>query len=175
MPPPGPHDVLIPPVEHAGRSSRSSQRLRTIALVVLLVVVLAGLLNLFGVRAHTAAGEDGPLTVEVEHAAVARAGLAVPFTITVHRAGGFDGPLEVRVSSDYMARIDENGLDPEPDSVSSDAEWLTWRWDEVDGDTHEVDFDGRIEPGVHWRFGGSVEVRTTSELVDVDLDTWVAP
>ena len=175
MPDPGPHDVLVPPVEHADASSTSSRRLRVGAYVVLVLLVLAGLVGLFGVRSSTVEGSDGPLTVSVEHAGVARAGLAVPFTVTVQRSGGFDGPVEVRVSSDYMSRIDEHGLDPEPDSVASDGEWLTWRWDEVEGDTHEVDFDGRIEPGIHWRFGGSVQVRTASELVHVDIDTWIAP
>lgn len=175
MPTPGPHDVLIPPIEHADRSSRSSQRIRNGALAALVLLVLAGLLNVFGVRSHTSTGEDGPLTVEVEHAAVARAGLAVPFTISVRRDGGFDGTVEVRVSSEYLARMDENGLDPQPDSALSDGEWVVWRWDEVEGDTHEVDLDARLEPGVHWRFRGSVQVRTASELVDVDLDTWVAP
>ncbi len=175
MPDPGPHDLLIPPVEHADDSSKSSRTLRVGALVVLALIVLAGLLNVLGVRSSTVSDSDGPLSVEVEHAGVARAGLAVPFTVTVQRSGGFDGPVEVRVSSDYMSRIDEHGLDPEPDSVASDGEWLTWRWDEIEGDTHEVDFDGRIEPGVHWRFGGSVQVRTASELVHVDLDTWIAP
>lgn len=175
MPDPGPHDVLIPPVEHAEAAARGSQRLRVGALVILTVFVLAGLFNVFGVRTTTARGSDGPLSVAVEHAAVTRAGLATPFTITVQRSGGFEGPLEVRVTSDYMGSFDENGLDPEPDSAASDGEWLVWTWDKVDGATHEIDFDGRLEPSVHWRFQGAVQVRTSTELIDVDIDTWVAP
>jgi hypothetical protein len=172
---PGPRDLLVPPAEDADAVSASSRRLRIAALIVLVVFVSAGLLGVFGVRSSTARGSDGPLTAEVEHAGVARAGLAMPFTISLQRAGGFEGPVEVRVSTDYMSRIDEHGLDPEPDSVANDGEWLTWRWDEIEGDTHEVDFDGRLEPGVHWRFGGAVQVRTASELIHVDVDTWVAP
>jgi hypothetical protein len=175
MPDAGPHDLLIPPVEEAEAAARGSQRLRVGALVVLTLFVLAGLFNVFGVRSTTTRGSDGPLSLAVEHPGVARAGLAAPLTITVQRAGGFEGPLEVRISSDYMGSFDENGLDPEPDSAASDGEWLVWTWDEVDGTTHEIDFDGRLEPGVHWRFQGAVQVRTANEMVDVDLDTWVAP
>ena len=175
MPAPGKHDPLIPPVEHADDSSRSSQRLRIGALVVLAVFVLAGLFNVFGVRGTTATASDGPLTVDVEHPAVARGGLSAPLTITVQRSGGFQGPIEVRVSADYLARFDENGLDPAPDSARSDGEWVMWTWDDVPGDTHEVDFDGRLGPSEHWRFEGAVQVRTLSEMVHVDLRTWVAP
>lgn len=144
-------------------------------MVALALFVLAGLLNLFGVRATTTSGADGPLRVQVEHPQVARPGLAAPFAVTIHRDGDFDGPVEVLVSSDYLAHFDENGLDPEPDSSTNDGQMVTWTWDEVPGDTLVVDLDARIEPGVHWRFEGAVEVRAAEELVHLPIATWIAP
>lgn len=168
-------DLLIPPVEEAEDASRQSQLLRNALLVGLVLFVGAGLINVFGVRATTATTTVGDLEVEVVHPAVARPGLSAPLTVTLRRSGGFPGPVEVAMSNDYLARFDENGLDPQPDSATTSEEMLRWTWDEVDGDTFIVDFDARIEPGVHWKFDGRVEASVGDESAAVDIITWVAP
>lgn len=175
MQPLRPSDSLIPPVEDAPAVSRHSQRTRRGAMVVLTLFVLAGLFNLLGVRLTTSYAEAGGLEVEVLHASIGRAGLTAPLEVSVHRPGGIDGPVEVSVTSDYLDRLDQYSLDPQPDRTRAGARTTTWSWDHVDGDTHVLTIDARIEPGVHWRFDGVVEVAAGGDEARVEVVTWVAP
>lgn len=172
---PSGHDSLIPPPDRAIASSSHSKRLRHLATAVLALLVLAGLSGYLGVRSTTTSTRTAELELAVEHALVTRGGLATPFEVTVRRPGGFEGPVELRVSSDYLDRFDENGFDPAPDSARADGAFTTWTWDSVEGDTHVVSIDARLEPGVHWRVGGVVEARTGGAVARVRIDTWVAP
>lgn len=172
---PGPTDSLIPAPDDAGETSRHSERLRWTALAVLGLLVLAGLANLLGLRTTTSSTTSGDLEVEVLHASIARAGLTAPLQITVRRGGGLDGPVEVSVSSAYLDRFDQHGLDPQPDSSRADERVTTWEWDHVEGPVQVVTLDARIEPGVHWRFDGVVEVTAGDDVARVEVVTWVAP
>lgn len=149
--------------------------LRNGLLVGLVLFIAAGMFNLFGVRATTTTATDGDLVLEVEHAAIARPGLSAPLKVTLRRPGGFSGPVQVSMSNDYLDRFDENGLDPQPDSATTSEHMLRWTWDQVEGDTFVVDFDARIEPGMHWKFDGRVEASVGGESAATDITTWVAP
>ncbi len=96
----------------------------------------------------------------------------------VRRPGGFDGPVTVATTSDYLEAFDENSLDPEPSSATTDAERVIWEFDPPPvGDTLTVSLDARIEPAVQLaRPTGVTEVLEEAEpVVSVRYRTWVMP
>ena len=160
------------------RRARVGRRVFTLAIVVLLIAALVGLL---GVRTTTATAADGGYELELRYAKVARPGLAVPWDLTITKAGGFDQdqPVRVRTKSSYLDIFDENGLDPDPSKVTQDDRYLIWEFDPPPGDTLTVSFDWRIEPGVQLKRakGETSVLRDDGDqpVATVRYETWVTP
>jgi hypothetical protein len=164
------------PAETGLEAARRSWRLRLVGLVLLAVFVVAGALGVMGVRSNTVTATAASGTrLTVTFASVTRPGLATPWDVTIERPGGFDGPVTVRTSSSYLAAFDENGLDPDPESATTDADELIWEFLPPVGDTLVVSFDARWEPGVQWRRQGTTTVTLGGEMLSVSYTTWVWP
>ncbi|MGC5167083.1 hypothetical protein [Luteimicrobium sp. DT211] len=131
---------------------------RRIGTVALLVVVLAGALNLFGLWTSTTTRTDGDWTVSVHYARIARAGLDAPWTVTVQHPGGFGDQITLRVTSSYFDIFESQGLDPEPSDETSDGTDDTWTFSAPAGDTFAVSFDAYIQPSSHRGASGRVAV-----------------
>lgn len=128
---------------------RRHRRERRMGLGLLGVVLLAGALNLLGVRESTVSASGGGVELTVTYAAVSRPGLATPWTLRVHRDGGFQGPVTVATTADYFDLFDENGLDPDPDTATATPDRLVWEFAPPEGEDLVVDFDARLEPAFH--------------------------
>lgn len=149
---------------------------RRLLVGLLTVIVVAGAAGLFGVRSSEATASAGGWTVSVTHASVARAGLDVPWTVTVRREGGFTGPVTLAVTADYFDIYEEQGLDPAPDTETSDGERLYWTFEPPPGDELAVDFDGYIQPSSQLGASGEVAVIDGgAEVVSVPFRTWLVP
>lgn len=161
------------------RSRRWERYLRVLAVGFVSVLVVGGLLGILGVQVATTGASSRGFTLRVHHAVVSRAGLATPFDIEVSKDDGTELPaqVEVRVSSDYLAMLDENGLEPLPSASFRDLEWTWWVFDIPPG-RHEmtVSLDARMEPAVQWGRDARVAVEVDDqEMVAVDVRTWVSP
>jgi hypothetical protein len=156
-------------------ASRRSLWWRRGVITVLALFVLAALTQQLGVRTDTVRAQSGDLEVTVRYADRARGALAVPFSIDVEHAGGFSGPIEVRTSQRYLAIFDDNGFEPEPTDVTTEAGDVIWTFDPPPGDTLAIVLNARIEPGVFGREEGSTSVDAEGETVTLDYTTWVAP
>ncbi len=145
-------------------------------LVGLFLFVLAGLLNLLGVRMATVSQEAGGYELLVRYPIIGRPGLGMSWQIEVTRQGGFDGPVELAVDSRYFAIFDENGLDPSPDSETPAGDMVIWMFDQPEGDRLVVDFDARFAPTWSLTEEGRVELRDGDEvLAAVGFRTWIMP
>ena len=162
-----------PPLERA-RRARTGRRAFLAGLAVFL---LAGVLGLLGVRTSSVQATGGAYDVEVHYARVTRPGLAVPWTVTVRRDGGFDGPLTVATTSSYFDLFDENAFEPEPESVTTDGEWVIWEFKTPEhSDTMEISLDTRTGPNVQWGADATTAVLEEGRpVVEVDYRTWVLP
>jgi hypothetical protein len=158
----------------AGPRSRTWHR---VLVGVLVLIVAAGATGLLGVRSTTGTGEGGGYQIEIEYAAVARAGLDVPWQVHVRRPGGFDGPVTLALTADYFDIYEEQGLDPEPASQSSDGEYLYWTFDPPPaGEEFVVDFDAYIQPSSQLGASGDVSVLLGTERVaSTPFHTWLVP
>jgi hypothetical protein len=125
------------------------------------VIVALGIAGVLGVRTGHVSDSGGGYELKVTYARVTRPGLATPWSVEIRHPGGFDGPITVRTTSAYFDLFDENSLDPEPTKTLSDGENSIWEFEPPEGDTMEITFDARLEPGV--QVGGTA---TTSVLVD---------
>jgi len=157
---------------------RFEQILRTIAYVVVFGVVLAALLGLTGLRTREVTVTNDDVVLTVTYAQVTRPGIATPFEIAIDSADGGPLPdeLTVEVPSAYMAMFDENGLDPEPESVASDGTTETWTFAPNGEASLHIDFDARLQPNVH--SGRTATVRVEGDGVDAVQArgrTWVLP
>lgn len=162
----------IPP----GRLRRARLARRAFLAAVVVVVVL-GAAGVFGVRTGTAEATGGGFELELRYPSVARPGLAVPWSVTVRAPGGFDGPVVLASRSDYLDMFDENSLDPDPESSTSDGERTIWEFaPPEDGDTLEVSLDTRMGPNIHWGRKGETALLVDGEpVVSVRYRTWVMP
>lgn len=164
---------------HVYRRRRLGYLVTTTLLTLLVtgaVVDVSGI-AVYGVDTdHARARADG-WELDVRYGTRTRPALATPFDIEVRRAGGFDGPVTVAVTSDYLAMWDENGLDPEPSSVTQDDQFLYWTFEPPPGEVLVVSFDARIEPAAQNGQTGRVAVVDPSgaEVVAVDFRTDVLP
>jgi len=155
---------------------RFERSLRFIAVVVVFGVVVFALLGFAGLSTATAQNEVGDLRVEVGYAEVSRPGLATPFVIDIRST---DGPLPaevtVEVPRSYLAMFDENGLDPPPDSVTSDGDTEIWTFAPGDVSELSIDFDARLQPNMHYDRDGWVVVSAGGDEVRVEFTTRVMP
>jgi hypothetical protein len=132
--------------------ARRGRSLRRIFVVVLVVFVGLGVANVYGVRSATVSDESDGYTIVVRYARVTRPGLATPWSVEIGRAGGFDGPITLATTASFFDVFDENGLDPDPASATSDGERLIWEFDTPpSGTAMTVTFDARIEPAVQFK------------------------
>ena len=147
-------------------------------LVGLAVVDAAGFADVYGVDTDHVRADGGGYALDVRYGTLSRPALATPLEITVVRAGGFDGPVTVAISAEYLSIWDENGLDPDPASSTTEGDWLIWEFDPpLRGDTLSVSFDGRIEPAAQRGKRGRVAVLDDAgnEAVSVSFQTRVLP
>ena len=153
--------------------------MRALVYVVVFGVVGAALLGVAGLRTREVTATSDRFDVNVTYAQTTRPGISTPFTIEVVAADGSTLPeqLEVRVSAAYLAMFDENGVDPEPASSTSDGTDETWRFELDPGATRfAVDLDARLQPNVHSGETGTVRVGASGGTpVDVEFRTWVLP
>jgi hypothetical protein len=161
--------------EPAVRRARNGRR---VGLVALLVVVVAGLTGLLGVRSATTTGEAAGYTLSVHHATVVRAGIAAPFHVTVRHPGGFNEPIRVAVSADLLERFDFQNFYPNPSKETATGTFVHYEFDPPPGDTFRLSLDARTAPDQN----GSTQVYRTrllapggAELVGVSFRMWVAP
>lgn len=159
---------------------RRARRGRTIrrAFVSLLVVFLAlGVAGVFGVRSATVAASGGGFELKVDYARVTRPGLAAPWKVTIRHPGGFEGAVKVATTSQYLTMFDQNNLEPEPQSTTTDGERVIWEFDVPEGsDTLEISLDASTSPNARWRFSGVTAVlEDEAPVVHVQYSSMVMP
>jgi hypothetical protein len=174
--------VAMPPTADVSTDPSTWERgiwWRRLFLGALTIVVLAGLLGVFGVRSRTvsARSRSGRVDLDVTYAQSARAGLDVPFDIEVHRDGGFHGDVVLSISSDYLSLFNRSSVDPQPDSETSTSHNVRWRYDRPPGDTFVVTVDMEVQQGRHWGRSGRVAVLDGAghTLAHASFRTWLAP
>lgn len=176
-----PEDVRVPDSTLSDLEERPQRRLavwgRRGFLGLLLVVVLAGLAGLLGVRQATATESSNGWTLSVEHASIARAGLDVPWRVTVEREGGFDRTITLAVTGDYFDIYETQGFAPEPSASTRDGELLYLTFDTADGDTFTVSYDAYIQPSSQRGRAATVSVVDEHLVpqVSVEINTFLLP
>ncbi|HEX5936069.1 MAG TPA: hypothetical protein VFZ75_00025 [Actinomycetota bacterium] len=165
-----PRDATLGELTHA-------RTYRRVGLVALAIVVLAGLLNLLGVRHDVVSAEAEGYRLAIEYARVTRPGLASPWKVEVTRPGGFDGPITLAMSADYFDRFDFNQFYPEPTSTTSRGDVVLWTFEGIEGDRLVVRFDGRATPAFTLGLAAASTALEIDgrQIVRVDYTTVVMP
>lgn len=171
----GPARTETAPADDGLAASRRSLWWRRGILALLALFVIAALSQQLGVRTDTVQGASGDVAASVRYADRARGALAAPFRITIERAGGFSSQIEVRTSQSYLEIFDDNGLEPDPVEMTTEAGYVIWTFDPPPGDTLEIILDARIEPGVFGRERGTSTVSVGGDEVTLEYTTWVMP
>lgn len=156
---------------------RFERGLRIFAVAAVFGIVGYALLGFAGLTTTHASQTSGDLTVTVMYASVSRPGIPTPFVIDIERVSGDALPAEIQVEIPrrYLSMFDENGLDPSPDSISSDGVTELWTFTTAGESKLVIDFDARLQPNMHYGRDGWVEVTSGSESVRVDFHTKVMP
>lgn len=152
---------------------------RTLAVVLLAVLVLLGAVGVFGVRSRTVRATGGGYDLSLTFPRVARAGLDVPWHVRLRRAGGFGGQKSVTlaVTARYFDIYETQGFHPEPDSETRDGDLLYLSFTPPPtGQVFEVDFDTYVQPSS--QLGRSARLSVVSggqPVVGVPFTTWLVP
>ena len=145
-------------------------------LTLLLVVVLAGLAGLLGVRSTTGSAEDAGWSLSLRHAATARAGLDVPWEVTVTHEGGFGKELTLAVTGSYFDLFETQGFTPDPAEATRDGDTLFLTFTAPPGDTFVVAYDAYIQPAAQQGGSGTVSVMDDGvRVATVGFDTTLLP
>jgi hypothetical protein len=146
------------------------------ALALVACVVLAGVAGLLGVRTETVEAGGSGYTISLDYPRSARAGLDVVWTATISRQGGFEGPVTLAVTGDYFDIFETQGLFPEPDSQTRDADSLYLTFAKPPNDTLVVSYDAYVQPASQIGRDGTLAVVADGDRVAaVDFRTWLAP
>jgi len=164
------------PTNPSPRWDMFERTLRWVSVVVVFGIVLLALLGFAGLATGSATTDGDEFDVRVEYATVSRPGLATPFVIEVEsNAGVLPDELTIEIPRAYLSMFDENGLDPAPDTVSSDGTTEVWTFQTDDVSTLSIDFDARLQPNMHYSRDGWVVVSGGDTEVRVDFRTRVMP
>jgi hypothetical protein len=159
-----------------GRSSAAATWGHRVGFLLLLAVVVAGAVGVFGVHSRTALTRSNGYTLEVRYPQTARAGLDVPWRVIVHKPGGFAGPITLAVSTAYFRMFETQGFYPNADSSANDGSFVYFTFDHPHGEDFVMDYDAYIQPSaqlgksatVRLIVGGTVEASTS-------IRTWLVP
>ena len=149
---------------------------RRIGLTVLLLIVIAGALGVFGVHSRTNQVESGGYSLKVTYPQVARAGLDVAFHVAVHHPGGFDGQITIQISTDYFHLFETQGFFPDAASSANNGRFVSFTFDEPSSDNFRLDYDAYIQPAA--QTGKSATVRLVMHgaiVASTTLHTWLLP
>lgn len=174
---PLPSNLSTVPEELPTGWDRFDRTLRAVTFAIVAGVVIAALAGVAGLTTDMKSATTDELRVSVFYARVTRPGIASPFQIKIETPHGERLPpeLQVDVPVDYLAIFDENGLDPEPDSVSSDGETETWIY-HPDEAVLSIDYDARLQPNIHSGTRATISVRSdTTDTISVQIRTKVFP
>jgi hypothetical protein len=164
------------PVNPSARWDMFERALRSVSFLVVFGVVVLALFGFAGLATGSATTVGDEFSVRVEHATVSRPGLATPFFIEIEsRYGTLPDELTVELPRDYLGMFDENGLDPPPDSITSDGETEIWTFRPGDVAVLSIDFDARLQPNMHYSRDAWVIVESDDSAVRVDFRTRVMP
>lgn len=162
-----------------GTSARGPrvQAVRRGAVVVLLLVMVAGAVGVFGVHTSSASASGGGYVVTVTYPRTARAGLDAPWSVDLRApSAGFGEQIVLAVSSSYFDIWEQQGFSPEPSAETSDGTWDYMTFDPPPGRDFSLTFDGYIQPGSQRGRDGEVAVLVTERpVVSVQFSTWLAP
>jgi hypothetical protein len=164
------------PLDETSRGAATWLRRATMA--VLLVVVLAGLASLLGVRTGTASADSGGWGLTLHYPQMARGGLDVQWQATVTHPGGFGKELTLAITGDYLNIYETQGFHPEPAEETRDGSTLYLTFTAPPGDTFVVDFDTYVQPGSQAGSAATVAVVDTStfaSLASVRVTTHLVP
>lgn len=149
---------------------------RRVTVGVLTVVVLLGLVGVFGMRSATVSSSSGGYDLSVKYGRISRAGLDTPWTVTVHHAGGFDGNITLATTTDYFEMFETQGLTPQPEGETTGAGFTYQDFATPPGDTLRVVFDGYIQPSSQHGYRGITRLIIGGQLItSVSYRTHLAP
>lgn len=134
------------------RRLRWARFLRRVFFVLICAILLAGILDVFGIKSGEATASGGGYELTVTYDERTRPGLATTVEVEIRRAGGFQGSVAVSFTSAYFDNLDLNGVDPEPLGGTSTAEEVVLYFEPPrTGDTMTIGFDARVQPNVQLR------------------------
>ena len=165
------------PSDPSARWQWFERGLRALAVFVAFGVVGYALFGCAGLTTATSSNTSGALRATITYASTTRPGLPTPFIVAIETVDGTPLPvmIDVEIPRNYLSMFDENGLDPAPDSVSSDGTTEVWTF-RLDGQPELViDFDARLQPNMHYGRDGWVEISGGADMVRVDFHTRVLP
>jgi hypothetical protein len=147
-------------------------------MTVLLVIVVAALASLLGVRTGTAGTESEGWRLSLRYPEVARPGLDVQWRATISHPGGLGKEVTLAITGDYFNIFETQGFHPEPADETRDGNTLYLTFTAPSGGTLVVDFDTYVQPASQAGVAATVAVvdpHTLTTLAAVHVTTHLVP
>jgi hypothetical protein len=168
-------DSTLRDVRRAGAGPPSRWVQRT-GLTVLLLIVVAGAVGVFGVHSRTTTTRSGGYELSVTYPQTARAGLDVPWRVHVHHDSGFNSAITLAVSTDYWRMFETQGFFPDADSSTNDGRFVYLNFQNPRGTDFVLDYDAYIQPAAQIGKSATVKLIVHGTVVaEATLHTWLVP
>jgi len=143
---------------------------------VLVLLVLAALGGVFGMRSATKHASEGSVTTQLHYAAITRRGVDTPWALDVSRKSGFSDDVTVRLSLSYLDLLDQHGVSPQPDSESTSGDMIEWTFSKPAGETFHMRLDAEASPSAPFgRHSANTSVSVGGDETHTSFSTWIMP
>jgi hypothetical protein len=150
---------------------------RRVVITLVVLLVLAGMLRLFGVWSATQGASTAGWNLELKYARVTRPGLTTPWRLTIHHEGGFLDKVDVEVDRSYIETFKIDQIHPDPSESTATPDSLLWTFDAPPGDTLTISLIAHIDPSADWgrRRGSAAVIVDNQPVVGMNFTTFVMP
>jgi hypothetical protein len=160
------------PAERAGPDiaedpgfQRGSWTIERISWVLILLVLAAGLLGLFGsagpLNRATAGAADGPL--QMEYARLTRHGAPTALEVTVDGTVVTEDTVRIAISREYLASVEVSNVLPEPQDVELTPDAFIYVFPVAEGGA-PLTITFEVEPQHYWRHQGTIGLAAGESL-----------
>lgn len=133
---------------------------RGVTTALLAGFVLAGLLGLLGDRSRVASAHDGPASLSVKFAPLARGGTNVPWQVELHDPRGLPPQVDLVLDARYFEIFEHQRFYPEPAAERRDGDNLVMTFDTGQATSLVVAHDSYVQPRYSFERLGSVALLT---------------
>lgn len=169
-------DPPTAPPKVSTKALRRSRAGRRLGVALLVALVAAGAIGLFGIRTRNVAVSGRGYSMSLRYPFTERSNQPITWVLTIRHPGGFAQDVDVAIEHSYLDLLDLNDIQPSPSDSTTDGAFVVWTFSKPPGDVLRVTIDALIQANAHFGAGAIVQLmQGGAPILSLSYRTWVAP